>query len=154
MDQRLGDGSWATADEVAVAGDSREIMHVLRNMDDYSSWWPWMHVQLRVHTQIGVGSEGMMALGPLRRPRWWFRVAELRESSYIQFEFRGDLIGRAAWEVEPYGALTAVRFCWYGVRPDGRAARLLVRFSEVRWHHLLVRFGLVGLKKRVERGGR
>jgi hypothetical protein len=152
MDQRLGDGSWATADEVTVAGEMRAIMHVLRNMDSYASWWPWMHVRLRVHTPIGVGSEGMMALGPLRRPRWWFRVAELRELSFIQFEFRGDLIGRAAWEIEPHGALTAVRFCWYGVRPDGWAARLAIRLSEVRWHHLLVRQGLLELKARIEQG--
>lgn len=152
MDQRLGDGSWATADEVAVAGDPRAIMRVLRHMDRYASWWPWMHVRPRVRTAIGVGAEGMMAVGPLRRPRWRFRVAEIREPSFIQFEFRGDLVGRAAWEIEPYGALTAVRFCWYGVRLDGWAARLLNRCSEARWHHLLVRLGLLGLKRRIEHG--
>jgi len=154
MDQRLGDGSWATADEVAVACDSREVIHLLRDMEGYSRWWPGMHVRLSAHTTIGVGSEGMMAIGPLRRPRWRFKVTEIREPSFIQYDFRGDLVGRAAWEIEPHGALTAVRFCWYAVMPAGWPVRLLVRLGEVRWHHLLVRLGLLGLKGRLERGPR
>lgn len=152
LDQRLGDGSWATADEVAVAGEAREVMRLLRDMDGYARWWPGMQVRLRVHTPIGVGSQGTMAVGPLRTPRWRFQVAELREPSFIQYEFHGDLEGRAAWEVEPHGALTAVRFCWHGVRPVGWWARALVRLGEVRWHHVAVRRGLLGLKARIERG--
>lgn len=154
MDQRLGDGSWATSDEVAIACDSRQVLHLLRDMENYSSWWPWMHVRLSVHTRVGVGSEGVMAIGPLRRPRWRFRVAEIREPAFIQYEFRGDLIGRAAWEIEPHGALTAVRFCLYAVQPAGKVARFLVRLAELRWHHLLMRIGLLGLKDRLERVGR
>jgi hypothetical protein len=153
MDQHLGDGSWATADEVAIACDSRQVLHLLRNMDGYSTWWPWMHVNLSVHTAVGIGSEGTMAFGPLKRPRWRFRVVEIREPSFIQYDFRGDLVGRAAWEIEPHGALTAVRFCWYAVQPTSRLARMLVRITEVRWHHLWVRTGLMGLKARLERGG-
>jgi hypothetical protein len=95
-----------------------------------------------------------MAVGPLRAPRWRFRVTEIREPAFMQFDFRGDLSGRAAWEIEPHGALTAVRFAWYGVKPVGAVARLLVRLTEVRWHHLLVRSGLLGLKDRLERGRR
>ncbi len=154
MDQRLGDGSWATADEVAIACDERQVLHVLRDMDGYSRWWPWMNVRLLLHTPVGVGSEGVMSIGPLRRPCWRFRVAEIREPCFIQYDFRGDLVGRAAWEIEPHGALTAVRFCWYAVRPTGRVARFMVRLSEVRWHHLWVRIGLLGLKARLEHGGR
>ena len=60
--------------------------------------------------------------------------------------------GRAAWELEPHGALTAVRFAWYGVRPVSAASRFLVRLCEVRWHHLLMRSGLLGLKTRAECG--
>jgi len=150
MDQRLGDGSWATADEIAVAGDGRQVMRVLRDMEHYASWWPGMHVALSVHTTAGLGAEGTMAIGPLRTPRWRFRITEIREPAFIQFDFRGDLSGRAAWEIEPHGALTAVRFAWYGVKPVGAVARLLVRAAEVRWHHLLVRSGLRGLKARLE----
>lgn len=154
MDQRLADGSWATADEVAVACDTREVLHFLRDMDGYSRWWPWMHVRLSGHAPVGVGSEGVMSIGPLRRPRWRFRVAEIREPSFIQYVFQGDLVGRAAWEIEPHGALTAVRFCWYRMEPVGRLARFMVRLAEVRWHHLWVRIGLLGLKARLEHGGR
>jgi hypothetical protein len=150
MDQRLGDGSWATADEIAVAGDLRQVMRVLRDMDHYATWWPGMHVALRMHTTAGLGAEGTMAVGPFRAPRWRFRVTEIREPAFMQFDFRGDLTGRAAWEIEPHGALTAVRFAWYGVKPAGAVARLLVRLTDVRWHHLLVRSGLLGLKARLE----
>lgn len=152
MDQRFGDGSWATSDEVAVAAGARAIMHLLRDMDGYGGWWPGMHVRLAVHTPIGIGSEGAMAIGPVRRPAWRFRVNEIRDPEFIQFEFRGGLTGRAAWELEPLGALTAVRFAWYGVRPVSAASRLLVRLCEVRWHHLLMRSGLLGLKTRAECG--
>ena len=154
MDQRFGDGSWATSDEVAVAASARSVMPILRDMDRYGEWWPEMHVRLAVHTPVGVGSEGGMAVGPLRRPAWRFRVSEIRESEFIQLDFRGGLAGRAAWELEPHGALTAVRFAWYGVRPVSAASRLLVRLFEVRWHHLLMRSGLLGLKQRVECGRR
>jgi hypothetical protein len=152
MDPRFGDGSWATSDEVAVAASPRSVMQVLRDMDRYGRWWPGMHVRLSVHTPVGVGSEGGMAIGPLRCPAWRFRVNEIREPEFIQLEFRGGLAGRAAWELEPLGALTAVRFAWYGVRPVSAASRLLVRLYEVRWHHLLMRSGLLGLKQRVECG--
>jgi hypothetical protein len=47
-----------------------------------------------------------------------------------------------------------VRYCWYAVQPAGWLVRLLVRLGEVRWHHLLVRDGLLGLKGRIERGSR
>ena len=110
MDQHFVDGSWATSDEVAVAAGPRAIMHLLRDMDGYGGWWPGMHVRLAVHTPVGVGSEGAMAIGPLRRPAWRFRVNEIRDPEFIQLEFRGGLSGRAAWELEPHGALTAVRF--------------------------------------------
>ena len=93
-----------------------------------------------------------MAIGPLRRPAWRFRVNEIRDPEFIQLEFRGGLSGRAAWELEPHGALTAVRFAWYGVRPVSKASRFLVRLCEVRWHHLLMRSGLLGLKTRAECG--
>ena len=115
MDQRLGDGSWATADEITVAGEGRQVMRVLRDMERYASWWPGMHVALSMHTTAGLGAEGTMAIGPLRTPRWRFRVTEIREPAFMQFDFRGDLCGRAAWEIEAQGALTAVRFSWYGV---------------------------------------
>jgi hypothetical protein len=152
MDQRLPDGRWATSDEVAVAAEARAVMHLLRDMDGYGRWWPGMHVRLSVHTPVGVGSEGVMAVGPFRRPTWRFRVSEIRDPDFIQFEFRGGLAGRAAWEVEPFGALTAVRFCWYGVRPESLSSRVLVQLGEVRWHHLLMRTGLLGLKDRIECG--
>jgi uncharacterized protein YndB with AHSA1/START domain len=152
MDQRFGDGSWATTDEVAVAAGPKDVMHVLRDMDAYPRWWPGMHVRLRVHTAVGVGSEGDMAIGPLRRPTWRFRVQEIRDPDFLQLELRGGLVGRAAWELEPHGALTAVRFAWYGVRPVSAASRLLVRLCEVRWHHLVMRWGLLGLKTRLECG--
>jgi hypothetical protein len=153
MDQRLGDGSWATSDEIAVVSSPRLVMRLLRDMDGYDSWWPGLNVALSApNTVAGVGAEGRMSIGPWRCPRWRFRVTEIRDPDFIQLDLRGDLVGRAAWEIEPYGALTAVRFAWYGVRPMGWVARLLVRKWEVRWHHLLVRGGLLGLKTRVERG--
>ncbi len=127
-------------DEAVIPASIDEVWAVLSDLTTYPHWWTLIQVvPLGAETRVLPGTpfriEGSRPGGPTRG--WNCEVLEVDAPNGYEIAYvSGDLVGRAAWELEPVGGGTKVAYVYRGVDPNEEGSANTFRRYGTRLHNV------------------
>jgi uncharacterized protein YndB with AHSA1/START domain len=127
-------------DEAVIPASIDEVWAVLSDLTTYPHWWTLIEVvPLSAETRVVPGTpfriEGSRPGGPTRG--WNCEVLEVDAPNRYEIAYvSGDLIGRAAWELEAVDGGTKVAYVYRGVRPNEEGSANTFRRYGTRLHNV------------------
>jgi uncharacterized protein YndB with AHSA1/START domain len=138
-------------DEAVLAAPPERVWDVLMDLASWQAWWNLVTVVPLGPTTLAPGVrfrfEGQRAGRP--PTRWTIEVVELDPPHRIELAYtEGDLVGRAAWELEPAEGGTRAAYVYRGVHATSDTSNATFARYGTRVHNVAMQVdALAGLAR-------
>jgi len=130
-------------DSVVIPAPIEACFAAIADLTTYERWWTLVSIEPLLggtELKFGVRFRFWGARPGGSELTWVAQVMDIDEPRRIDLAYiSGDLLGRAAWELEPASEGTRVSFVYHGVRPNSPAAEANFRHFGTRLHSITMR---------------